>query len=372
MSYCSATARIGPWKIGSTVTSVTRRPSRKTHGAFFLSDSTYSAPLRAGMWAVPPGCGRCRAAPCASRRGARPPDAEVSGPEERLVAPDRHAVTVAPRRVIVPHRVMLDAAVVPEGDRARLPAEAAVELRRLHVAEQHLEHRLALRARELDDPRGESPIHEQRASPRDGMRADHGMLRPRKHLALVLDPVAAAVHVLAVVDRGAVLEQALHRLGQRVVRGVHAGEQRVPTHRRQLVHAEDAAHGRLGIAGDVGMPFLARDALRVLVGVDDEDLRVALHEPWRRRMHMQLPEAAAESLVLFGREVLIAEEDHLVLGELVPDLGERLLVERLREVDAGQLGTDVARELLGLDRAMSHGRILRRRAGAARNSVGPA
>src|SRR6185436_584508 len=49
MSYCSAIARIGSWKTGSAVTSAMRRPPRKTRGGCFLSDSTYSAPLRAGM-----------------------------------------------------------------------------------------------------------------------------------------------------------------------------------------------------------------------------------------------------------------------------------------------------------------------------------
>jgi hypothetical protein len=40
MSYCSAMARIGSWKMGSAVTSRTRRPPRYTHGAFFFRDST--------------------------------------------------------------------------------------------------------------------------------------------------------------------------------------------------------------------------------------------------------------------------------------------------------------------------------------------
>src|SRR5438034_3405422 len=53
LSYCSAIARIGSWKMGSAVTSGIRRPPRYTRRAFFLSDSTYACPLRAGMVAVP-------------------------------------------------------------------------------------------------------------------------------------------------------------------------------------------------------------------------------------------------------------------------------------------------------------------------------
>ena len=58
-----------------------------------------------------------------------------SGSVEGLVAPDGHPVAVPPLRIVVPHGVVLDAAVVPEGDGTLLPAEATLELRRLHVAE---------------------------------------------------------------------------------------------------------------------------------------------------------------------------------------------------------------------------------------------
>src|SRR5206468_3878398 len=50
---------------------------------------------------------------------------------ERAVALHRHPIAVAALREIIPHRVVLDRAVVPERHRVRLPAEAAVELRRL-------------------------------------------------------------------------------------------------------------------------------------------------------------------------------------------------------------------------------------------------
>src|SRR5215813_3774207 len=99
-----------------------------------------------------------------------------SGTEEGLVAPDRDAMPVATLREVVPHGVVLDAAVVPEGDGALLPAEAALELGRLHVAKEELEHGVALRARELHDARGEAAVHEERLSPGDGMSADDGVL----------------------------------------------------------------------------------------------------------------------------------------------------------------------------------------------------
>ena len=102
------------------------------------------------------------------------------------------------------------------------------------------------------------------------------------------------------------------------------------------------------------MPVLARHALRLLVGVDDEDLGVALEQRRRRRVDVQLAEEPAERLLLVRSEVLVAEEDHAVLDERGVDLLERPLVERLGEVDAVDLGADVRGELLDLDRRVGH------------------
>src|SRR5215470_4986051 len=43
------------------------------------------------------------------------------------IAFDRHPTAGSRLRVVVPQRLMLEAAVVPEGDRMRLPAEPALE-----------------------------------------------------------------------------------------------------------------------------------------------------------------------------------------------------------------------------------------------------
>src|SRR6185503_15848313 len=43
---------------------------------------------------------------------------------ERFVACDGDAIAAARVRPVVPHRAMLDAAIVPEGDRVLAPAEA--------------------------------------------------------------------------------------------------------------------------------------------------------------------------------------------------------------------------------------------------------
>src|SRR6266516_7394957 len=103
---------------------------------------------------------------------------------------------VPPLWEVVPHGVVLDAAVVPEGDGALLPAEAALEFRRLDVPEEELQDRVALWPLELDDPCREAAVHEERLPAGHGVRADDRVLRLREDLALVLDPVAAPVDVL--------------------------------------------------------------------------------------------------------------------------------------------------------------------------------
>src|SRR6266481_578747 len=81
-------------------------------------------------------------------------------PGRRACRPGRHTMPVPSLREVVPHGVVLDAAVVPEGDGALLPAEAALEFRRLDVSEEELQDRVALRPLELDDARREAAVHE--------------------------------------------------------------------------------------------------------------------------------------------------------------------------------------------------------------------
>ena len=156
-------------------------------------------------------------------------------------------------------------------------------------------------------------------------------------------------------DRGQALAQALDRGRERLVGAVHVGEQRVAAAvGRQLLHVEDAAHRRLGIARHVGVPFLAGHVLGILVGLDDQDLRMLGAGARRGRMKVQLAEAAAERLVLLVGELLVAEKDHQIVHQRVMDLLEDLVAERPGEIDAEDLRTDHRRELAHLDGLVSH------------------
>ena len=77
-------------------------------------------------------------------------------------------------------------------------------------------------------------------------------------------------------------------------------------------------------------------------------------------MHLQLAEAAAEGDVLLRSEALAAKENHAVLDQRLADFAEYAVVEFLRQVDAGDLGAERPRNRVNLDRAVGHGRLLRR------------
>ena len=141
------------------------------------------------------------------------------------------------------------------------------------VTPEHLEQRIALVLAEADDARGEVAVDVERLAAGDGMGAHDGMLVAREAALLGRVAEAAAIDLRAVMHRAQALAQALDRRRERIVGAVHVGEQGVAAAvGRQLLHVEDAAHRRFGIATDVGVPFLAGDVLGILVGLDDQDL----------------------------------------------------------------------------------------------------
>src|SRR5262249_21857979 len=71
-------------------------------------------------------------------------------------------------------------------------------------------------------------------------------------------------------------------------------------------------------------------------------------------MDVQLTEEPAEGLLLRGREVLVAEEDHAVVDQGRMDLLEGRLVQGSGEIDATDLGAGLRGELLHMDRGVDH------------------
>src|SRR5262245_15240273 len=100
---------------------------------------------------------------------------------------------------------------------------------------------------------------------------------------------------------------------QRIVGGVLAGEERIAAGARYGVEVENAAKRRLLVAGNVRMPVLAVDALRIGVGVDRQYLGMPCR-PWRVGVNVQFAEIPAQPLVGFLVQRLVAKEQNLVLG----------------------------------------------------------
>src|SRR5207248_9198333 len=89
-------------------------------------------------------------------------------------------------------------------------------------------------------------------------------------------------------------------------------------------------------------------------GVNRQDLGMALGRVRRRRMDRQLTEEAPERLVLLVRQLLVAEEHDQILHQRVVHFLELLIAERSRQVDPGDLGADMRRQLFDLDRLIRH------------------
>src|SRR5947209_20275330 len=82
--------------------------------------------------------------PCGEREEiAARSEKRRTAPSARLVARERDAVHDAAVAVIIVDRIVQRAAIVPQRDRADLPAKPAREFRPRHVAEQILEDRRA-------------------------------------------------------------------------------------------------------------------------------------------------------------------------------------------------------------------------------------
>src|SRR4029453_10517262 len=97
----------------------------------------------------------------------------------RLIAADLDAPHDAGERAGIAERDVLGAAVVPEGDRALLVAEAESEFRPVAVLEQEIEQGLALGLGHAFEAHGVGLVDEQHLAAGLGIGAHHGMGRAR-------------------------------------------------------------------------------------------------------------------------------------------------------------------------------------------------
>ena len=94
------------------------------------------------------------------------------------------------------------------------------------------------------------------------------------------------------------------------------------------------------------MPLLAGDVLRILVGVDRQNL--GMPASWRVEPggSPDSPNSRPNALCCSCVSVLVAEEDDEVLHQRVVHFLELLIAERPRQVDPADFGADMRRQLL--------------------------
>ena len=138
--------------------------------------------------------------------------------------------------------------------------------------------------------------------------------------------------------------------GRRLYASAMFDPHRVAADRRAFDAAEHAAERRLLAPRGVGVPGVLVAVVRAVGRLVDA------HEPGvvgiaaGDRMILELAEVPRERDVLRARDVLVAEEQHLVLEQQRADLGEQRGVARGdAEIDVGELGADRAGERLDLD-----------------------
>src|SRR6185436_70066 len=107
----------------------------------------------------------------------------LSTRSDRPVAFDGHPAAGACLRVVVPKRLMLDAAVVPEGNRMGLPAEPHLEFLPGAELAQEIQDRAALFSRQAVDVSGEFAVDVQRLPLRHRVGANDRMRCLRVDLA---------------------------------------------------------------------------------------------------------------------------------------------------------------------------------------------
>ena len=217
---------------------------------------------------------------------------------------------------------------------------------------------LALVAGDAEDAGGEALVDIQRAAPGDRVGADHRVLGARV-AGFVGDALLGehpAIDMLPVMQGGQPVQIGLHPVRQRLIGRIHAGEERIAAMRRTFLDVEDAAHRRLEVAGDVGVPAFPIGAEAVLVRLDDHELGVAGFGGGGR-VQMELPELPAEIQVLLLRHGLVAEEDDQVFRQRPVDLIHLPVGDGPAEVHPADLGADDGGELLDPDRLEGQPRL---------------
>ena len=148
---------------------------------------------------------------------------------------------------------------------------------------------------------------------------------------------------------------------QRVVRRVHAGEERVAAPARHRERVELGRLERLRVVGAVGVPALGAAAVDrhveravggELVDAEQRDLRMLGMARHLRGVGMHRAEAPAVAQEVVDLQILVRHDQHVVVEPGPIDRGEAGVVQR-GDVDPADLGADLRSQAANLD----HGRF---------------
>src|SRR5262245_38951636 len=291
---------------------------------------------------------RCRAAP---------------SPPCRSSVFDRHApVDTVLFGWVVARRLVIAAAVVPDDDVARVPLVAIRAVGLDHVAGQLFDQRVALLLLETFDADDLARVEVEGLASRLGVDADD-RVEDRRPVTVLLVEQGHGLSPAAVRERALPpVEAPLEPLGERIVRRVHAREQRVTARARNGERVELGRLERLLVVRAVGVPSLGAPPIDrhvelavgpELVDTEERDLGVVGVASHLRWMRDDDPEAAAVAQEVLDLELLPRHHDHVVVEPGTVDRGEAPIVERL-DVDPRDLRADLRAEAVNLD----HGVIL--------------
>ncbi len=150
----------------------------------------------------------------------------------------------------------------------------------------------------------------------------------------------------------------LQPVRQRLVGHVLVGEHGVAAIGRNLARQQHAAHRRDLEVGGVGVPEAA-EVVALVLELDHRRDERRFGQAVELRILDQLAELAGEGHVLLRRHLLVAQEDHEMVEEGLAHLGDHVVLEIARHVDAVQLGAQGAGDRPDLDMAIvAHRRSL--------------
>jgi hypothetical protein len=238
---------------------------------------------------------------------------------------------------IVPDRLVMRAAIVPERDRMRAPAKAAGPFRLVAMINQESQHALAFERWQFVDLRGEVGVHVNDLLAGDGMLDDDWVHRDRR---------GGTEDAPAVVSGGQAQEVGLHARRERIIGRIHVGEHGVAAAVRwHCVIVENAAERRDRPARLVRMKILAGNLRRGFVVMEFPHIRVVggLADCCPANMLPDRAEIAPEPDVVVEADLLVAEKDHLVLDECPVQLLDLVVRQRPGQVDIADFGPDVRR-----------------------------